>query len=161
MESTPPSITGGASNLLTAPNGSLNSDYVEQLRHVMAAPFRKKRVMNKSEFRVFRIVEDELRVLRGGYRILSQTCLGEILDSDDKAGFASINAKRVDVLIINPKGEPLAVFEYQGQGHYQNMAAARDAVKKEALRKAGVHYLEINEHHKPDEIRQMVRKVVK
>ncbi|WP_137113527.1 DUF2726 domain-containing protein [Mesorhizobium sp. GR13] len=157
----PPSAISDNIVALPTPNGNLNSDYVEQLRHVMAAPFRKKRVMNKSEFRVFRIVEEELRVVRGGHRILSQTCLGEILDSDDKAAFASINAKRVDILVIQPNGEPLAVFEYQGQGHYQNMAAARDAVKKEALRKAGVHYLEINEHHEPEEIRQMVRKVTR
>lgn len=144
----------------TKTNGSLNSDYVEQLRHVIGASFRKKRVMNKSEFRVFRIIEEEIQIARGGYRVLSQTCLGEILDSDDKVAFASINAKRVDVLVIQPNGEPLAVFEYQGAGHHQNMAAARDAVKKEALRKAGVHYLEVNPQHEPDEIRQMVRKII-
>lgn len=138
----------------------MNSDYVEQLRHVIGASFRTKRVMNKSEFRIFRIIEEELRTARG-FRILSQTCLGEILDSDDMAAFASINAKRVDVLVIKPNGEPLAVFEYQGAGHHQNMAAARDAVKKEALRKAGVHYLEVTEHHEPDEIRHMVRKVLR
>ena len=31
----------------------------------------------------------------------------------------------------------------QGHGHYQGTAAARDAVKKEALRKAGVRYIEV------------------
>ena len=34
-------------------------------------------------------------------------------------------------------------IEYQGHGHYQGTAAARDAVKKEALRKAGVRYIEV------------------
>ena len=36
-----------------------------------------------------------------------------------------------------------AAIEYQGHRHYQGTAAARDAVKKEALRKAGVRYIEV------------------
>src|SRR5215471_16926325 len=40
-------------------------------------------------------------------------------------------------------GWPLAAVEYQGNGHYRGTAAARDAVKKEALRKAGVRYIAV------------------
>jgi hypothetical protein len=37
-----------------------------------------------------------------------------------------------------------------GGGHYQGAAAARDAVKKEALRKAGVRYIEVTSEHGTD-----------
>jgi Protein of unknown function (DUF2726) len=56
---------------------------------------------------------------------------------------APINSKRVDLLIVSRRGEPIVAIEYQGHGHYQGTAAARDAVKKEALRKAGVRYIAV------------------
>lgn len=39
------------------------------------------------------------------------------------------------------------MIEYQGEGHHQSAAAARDAVKKEALRRAGVGYIEVTPQH--------------
>jgi hypothetical protein len=119
-------------------------DSANQLRFVMRAEFHKKKTMNKSEYQVFRTIEQEVRSINQGYRVFAQTSLGEIIGSDDGRAFNSINSKRVDILIIDPWGYPAAVFEYQGRGHYQGDAAARDAVKKEALRKAGVAYVEVS-----------------
>ncbi|MBX3598038.1 MAG: DUF2726 domain-containing protein [Rhizobiaceae bacterium] len=144
----------------TPATGSGIGDAANQLRHVMAASFHKKPVMNKSEYKIFKIVEEEVSGRKRGHRVFSQTALGEVISSDNKSAFASINSKRVDILVVQPNGEPFAVFEYQGHGHYQDMAAARDAVKKEALRKAGVHYIEIRHDHEQDEIRQMVRRIM-
>lgn len=45
-------------------------------------------------------------------------------------------------------------IEYQGSGHYQNDAAARGAVKREALRKAGVGYLEVFPNESVEQIRR-------
>ncbi len=119
-------------------------DSANQLRFVMRAKFHKKKTMNKSEYHVFRTIEREVHAMHRGYRVFAQTSLGEIIGSDDSHAFSSINSKRVDILIIDPWGYPAAVFEYQGRGHYQRDAAARDAVKKEALRKAGVAYVEVS-----------------
>ena len=55
-------------------------------------------------------------------------------------------------------------IEYQGGGHYKgaHATAARDAVKKEALRRAGIGYEEIVAgHHTPAELRRVVEKVVR
>jgi hypothetical protein len=134
-------------------------DSSDQLRHIMRANFYKKKIMSKAEYRVFRIVEAEILTLRNGCRVLSQTSLGEIIGSDDEKAFASINSKRVDILIIGPYGDPLAVVEYQGGGHHQNSAAARDAIKKEAFRRAGVHFVEVDEGHTPEEIAHLVRRL--
>ena len=57
--------------------------------------------------------------------------------------FRSINSKRLDFLIIDHSGLPALAVEYQGHGHYQNRAFMRDAVKREAVRKAKVKFLEI------------------
>jgi hypothetical protein len=134
-------------------------DSASQLRHVMAAAFYKKKVMSKAEYRVFRIVESEINALRNGCRVLSQTSLGEIVGSDNEKAFASINSKRVDILIMDRFGDPLAAVEYQGGGHHQGSAAARDAIKREALRKAGVQFFEVDENHTAEEIAVLVRKL--
>lgn len=134
-------------------------DPSNQLRHVMAASFYKKKVMSKAEYKVFRIVEVELRSQGGGYRVLSQTSLGEIIGSDNKKAFDSINSKRVDILIIGPYGEPVAAIEYQGGTHHQGFSAARDAIKREALRRAGVEFIEVLESHTPEEIAHLVRRL--
>jgi hypothetical protein len=134
-------------------------DSADQLRHVMAATFYKKKVMNKEEYRVFRVVEAEIQAQRNGCRVLSQASLGEIIGSDDRKAFDSVNSKRVDILIMGPYGDPIAAFEYQGAGHHQGTAAARDAIKREALRKAGVHFIEILDSHSNDEIAQLVRRI--
>jgi len=133
------------------------SEASKQLDAVMAAPFEKQRVLSPAEYRVFRIIENELSTAQRGYRIFGQTSLGEILRSPCPNAFSSINSKRADILVIDPYGWPVLVVEYQGSGHYQGTAAARDAIKKEALRKAGVRYLEVGESDSDNQIRSRVR----
>jgi hypothetical protein len=131
-------------------------DSSNQLRYVMQAEFAAKKVMSLAEYRVFKATEDEIRANYRGFRVFSQTSLGEILSSSDGRAFSSINSKRVDVLVLAPGGLPVVAIEFQGQGHYQGDAAARDAVKKEALRKAGVKYVEIFDNHSDADIRRLV-----
>jgi hypothetical protein len=131
-------------------------DPSNQLRFVMKATFAKKRVMGYSEYWVFRSVEAEVAKYRG-HRVFAQTSLGEILQTPDPRARKSVNSKRVDILVVAPSGYPVLVVEYHGGGHYQNNAAARDAVKKEALRKAHVEYLEVSSSHAPEEIASLVR----
>jgi len=120
------------------------TDVGQQLHAVMAASFEKRRVLSTSEYRVFAIIEGEIAAQRAGYRVFAQTSLGEILKSSNQDAFRSINSKRVDILVIDRSGWPFLAVEFQGGGHYQGTAAARDAVKKEALRKAGVKHMEFS-----------------
>ena len=133
------------------------ADPARQLHAVMAASFQKQRVLSGSEYRVFKIIEDEVAALGKGHRAFAQTCLGEILKSSDQNAFHSINSKRADILVIDAAGWPVLAVEYQGDGHYQNAAATRDAIKKEALRKAGVPYLEVCPTDSDEEIQSRVR----
>ena len=74
--------------------------------------------------------------------------------------YLAINSKRVDLLIIDAEFRPLHAVEFQGKGHHQGTAAARDAVKKEALRRAGIGYVEVVSGDTPAHVREMVRRLV-
>ena len=136
-------------------------DAADQLRTVMRAEFKAQRLLNKSEARLFRAVDRQVIEARPGWQVMAQVSLGEILKCEDKAAHACINSKRVDLLIVDDECKPLHAIEYQGGGHHQGTAAARDAVKKEALRRAGIGYVEVvGGEMSPAELRQVVEKLV-
>jgi Protein of unknown function (DUF2726) len=118
-------------------------DPTEQLRLVMGASFRKRRLLSRSEAYVLYAAERAVNAADLKWRVMAQVSLGEVLSSPDARAYSAINSKRVDLLIVSRNGDPIAAIEYQGHGHYQGTAAARDAVKREALRKAEVRYIEV------------------
>ena len=119
-------------------------DAADQLRLVMDAAFRQRPLLNKSEARLFREL-DKLVVARNPeWQVMAQVCVGEFVASDDVDAYLCINSKRVDLLLVDGDCRARHAIEYQGSGHHLgNDAAARDAVKKEALRKAGIGYDEV------------------
>lgn len=133
----------------------------EQLQLVMGASFTSKPVMRVHEYKVFQAVEREAAACRLGYRVFAQTCLGEVLTSPDPMAFRAINSKRTDVLVVDRRGHPVIAVEYQGSGHYQGTAAVRDAVKREALRKAGVEQIEILESHTAEDVANAIRSALR
>jgi hypothetical protein len=147
----------------TQPRGEVRAlppfDAAEQLRCVMAAKFEKRPLLNKAEAQVLAAAERAVGEIGEGWRVMAQVCLGEILGSPDEAAYRAINSKRVDLLVIARNGEPLAAIEYQGGGHHQGTAAARDAVKKEALRRAGVEYIEIKEGDRSADLNWAIAKL--
>ena len=119
------------------------TDPAHQLRLVMGASFKKRRLLSRAEARVLYAAERAVNVADLKWRVMAQVSLGEVLSSSDARAYSAINSKRVDLLIVSRNGDPIAAIEYQGHGHYQGTAAARDAVKREALRKAEVRYIEV------------------
>lgn len=131
-------------------------DAVDQLRIVMAAPFQKQRLLSVAEQDVFRVIDRHLAECGPGLRLMAQPSMGEFLFSADREGHACINAKRVDMLVVDTFNMPVVAIEHQGSGHFQNDAPARDAVKREALRRAGVELVEIFDYHTPVDIGRLV-----
>ena len=121
------------------------------MEFISKVDFEPRRLLNKSEYGILRILENIVREIGGGHRVMAQTSLGEIIaprsaSGSDKArdlAFRSINSKRLDFLVIDRSGMPALAVEYQGHGHYRNRSFMRDAVKREAVRKARIQYLEI------------------
>ncbi|MBS7668524.1 DUF2726 domain-containing protein [Croceicoccus gelatinilyticus] len=132
----------------------------EQLMRVMNASFKARPLLNKPERRLLGVIDQALAEHSPGWRTMGQVSLGEILYSPDKDAFWAINAKRVDLLIVDSDCRPLHAVEFQGTGHHSSAeTAARDAVKKEALRRAGIGYVEVVSGDTPAEVREMVRKL--
>lgn len=118
-------------------------DAADQLRIILASSFTIQPLLNKSETRVLHELDRIVNACNPAWRVMAQVSLGEILSSKDLQAYSCINAKRVDLLLVDGDCKPRLAIEYQGGSHHQGDAAARDAVKKEALRRAGVGYLEV------------------
>jgi len=132
-----------------------------QLKVVMGANFAPRALLNKPERRLLSCIESVLTAECPGYRAMGQVSLGEILSSPEKDAYFAINAKRVDLLIVDPACRPVCAIEFQGTGHHVGPnAAARDAVKKEALRRAGLRMVEVVSGDTPSQVRQIVRRAV-
>ena len=131
-----------------------------QLKAVMRATFRRRALLNKPERRLLAVVDAALAHECPGWRAMGQVSLGEVLSSDDKDAYFAINAKRVDLLIVDADCQPVHAIEFQGTGHHlSDETAARDAAKREALRRAGIGYVEVKFGDTPSEVREMIRKL--
>ena len=136
-------------------------DAADQLRIVMGASFTPQPLLNKSEARLFKELDHAVISCNPGWQVMAQVSLGEILRSKDADAYSCINSKRVDLLLVDQDCQPRHAIEYQGGSHHQGTAAARDAVKKEALRRAGIGYHEVVAGHTtPSELRRLVEKLV-
>jgi hypothetical protein len=137
-------------------------DAADQLRLVMDAAFKPRPLLNKPEARLFREL-DKLVVARNPeWQVMAQVSVGEFVASDDADAYACINSKRVDLLLVDGDCRARHAIEYQGSGHRLGSdAAARDAVKKEALRKAGIGYDEVVAGKTtPSDLKRLVERVV-
>lgn len=136
-------------------------DAADQLRIVMGANFTIQPLLNKREARVFREVDRIVISLNPEWQVMAQVSVGEILRCQDVEAYRCINSKRIDLLIVDEECHPRHAIEYQGGAHYQGTAAARDAIKKEALRRAGIGYHEVVAGHTtPSDLRRLVEKLV-
>jgi hypothetical protein len=136
-------------------------DAAERLRCVMAAEFRSRALLNRPEAAVFKALDAAVIARNPGWQVMAQVSLGEFLASEDKDAYFAVNAKRVDFALMDPDARVRHAVEYQGSGHHQGSAAARDAVKKEALRKAGIGYHEVVAGHTtPAELKRLIEKLV-
>ena len=117
--------------------------YNDHAAAVVGQKFKPKRLMNRREYELYRLLERWVREKDGGYRLFAQVSLGEILQIEAYKAFRAINAKRCDFLIIDWRGLPVIVIEYQGRGHFQNHASERDAIKRTAVESAGIAFVEV------------------
>lgn len=133
----------------------------EQLKTVMRADFARRILLNRSEARCFRALDEMVRTRNSNWRVLAQVSVGEFLGSKDAVAYRAVNSKRVDLLLMDDACEARHAIEYQGAGHHQGSAAARDAVKREALRKAGIGYHEIVAGQTtPGELKRLIERLV-
>jgi hypothetical protein len=143
-------------------SGKAMKDFAaDQLKTVMNASFQSRALLNRPEGQVFKALDRIVIARNPEWQVMAQVSLGEFLASDDAEAYSCINSKRVDFALMDADCRVRHALEYQGSGHHQGSAAARDAVKKEALRKAGVGYHEIVAGHTtPAELKRLIEKLV-
>ena len=134
----------------------------DQLKTVSKASFTSRALLNKSEANVFKALDAVVIARNPRWQVMAQVSLGEFLASPDKDAYLAVNSKRVDFALMDENCRVVHALEYQGDGHHLGQsAAARDAVKKEALRKAGIGYHEVVAGHTtPSELRALVERWV-
>lgn len=131
----------------------------QQMHAISQVDFETVPLLNRSEARLLPALEAAVRKRGDGHRLMAQTSLGEILrpkaaglsDQQRDDAYFSINAKRLDFAVFNRFGYLVVAIEYQGHGHYHATSFMRDAVKREALRKAGVPFLELGAGITPED----------
>lgn len=144
------------------------ADPKEQLAAISRVGFETRRLLNREEVPVLRLLERTVREANAGYRVMAQTSLGEIIRPKPNSGteeelqlaFRSINSKRIDFGIFDRFGQLVVAVEYQGSGHYHETSFMRDAVKQEALRKAGVQVMAIEERFQAAEVLPRLRRAL-
>ena len=153
----------GGSNVQPMEDEAASADFAaDQLKVVSKAPFTSRSLLNRSEAKVFEALDKAVIARNPKWQVMAQVSLGEFLASPDKDAFLAVNSKRVDFALMDENCCVIHALEYQGSGHHAGpSAAARYAVKKEALRKAGIGYHEIVAGHTtPSELRALVEKLV-
>jgi len=156
-----PTVAKGPWGQDVAPPAPKPPDAANQLRIVMEATFTIQPLLNKSEARVFKELDRYVIACNPEWQVMAQVSLGEILRCKDAVAYSCINSKRVDLLLMDENCQPRHAIEYQGGAHHQQTAAARDAVKKEALRRAGIGYHEVvSGQTTPSELKRLVEKLV-
>jgi len=156
--------TNGTGPRFIQPGGSAKDCLsVDQLKTVMNADFRPRALLNRPEAQVFAALDAIVISRNPHWQVMAQVSLGEFLASDDADAYRCINSKRVDFALMDGDCQVRHALEYQGNGHHLagNGAAARDAVKREALRKAGIGYHEVVAGHTtPAELKRLIEKLV-
>lgn len=113
--------------------------------------WQKTKLMGASEFRVYLALEQIVARCSQGHRLFSQVGFGGFLavpttarnEKVARAAFYAVGRKRADFLIIDRRGFPVAVVEYQGHDHYQGNAHHRDHAKRIACQRAGIAFIEV------------------
>jgi hypothetical protein len=139
-----------------------------QMQYIAKIDFKRKRLLNAEEAKILPALERLVAASLPGYRVMAQTSLGELIQpetgkgarADQENARRSINSKRLDFAIIDRSGYLACAVEYNGTGHHQKAAFMRDAVKREAVRKSGAPYVEIEANTPLDEITRLVRQAL-
>ena len=163
-----PGRSGGQRKWRTPAGPGDVSDPARQIEHISKVEFQTVLLLNREELTVLAVLEPLIAERCDGYRLMAQTSLGEIIRPKPGSGskqdcdlaFRSINSKRLDFAIFDRSGRLVLALEYQGSGHYRETSFMRDAVKREALRKAGVPMLEVPVRFNPEELAGQVRRAL-
>lgn len=139
----------GLALLLAGQTNLFRSKADQQLKEVERAGFSPKPFMNKSELKLFRILEAWLAQNARDHHISAQATYGAFLGCADYSKWRLMSAKRADFVIFDRTGNVQLIVEFDGGGHFgstrQDAAniKSRDDQKNAAAAAAGIPLLRI------------------
>lgn len=136
------------------------ADGVDKLRTVSDARFSPLKLMSDNEAIVLREIETIITEIGQPWRVLAQVRLSRIIASSSFDAVSAIDGQQVALLIVDIDRAPIAAVEYQPLGQVRNDDAVRDAVKREALRRAGIAYIEVRASDQPGDLRADITALV-
>lgn len=143
-----PALTFSSKRLAARP------DEVTRLRNVTGARFLVKRLMSDNEAIVMREVEAIIDEIGQAWRVLAQVSLSQIIGSTNVDAVAAIDGQVAALMIVGSDRTPIAVVEYQSLGMARGDDVMRDAIKREALRRAGIAFIEVRASDEPGDLRR-------
>jgi hypothetical protein len=107
--------------------------------------------MGGSEYRIYQELQSILQDADARHFLFPQVACGAFLQPAPTPKHPSqaaearkvVGRKYVDYLLVDWRGIPCAVIEYQGADHYRSNAYDRDQAKRIACHKAGIAFIEI------------------
>jgi hypothetical protein len=123
------------------------------LRDVSDARFSAKRLLSDNEAIVLAEVESIIAGIGQAWRVLARVSLAQIVESTSAEAISAIDGQQAALVVVTGDRTPIAVVEYQPLGQVRSEDAVRDAVKREALRRAGVVYIEVRASDQPGDLR--------
>lgn len=131
-------------------------DSATALRLVSDAGFASRPLLSGREADVLAAVESIASEAGLGWRVVPQVRLVDILASSDADANAVIGDHRIDMLVVSAARMPVAAVDYQSMGQLRDDAALNDAVKREALRRADIPFIEIRANEPIDTLRSQL-----
>lgn len=135
-----------------------------QIKFISQCELHAIRPVNREAAPILYAIEDWIRTNAPKWRVSFEVAMGAFIktgyDPDDRVqdeAFSSYNSKRVDFLLIDEKGNPKLVVEYNGSGHdLAEDSSDRMFVKRLALQKARIPLIEIPQQMARPEIHRMM-----
>jgi Protein of unknown function (DUF2726) len=149
LDLTVPALTFGRKRVPAVPK----NEGLDRLRQVSEARFLTKRLMSDNEAVVLVELEAIIADLSEPWRVMPQVALTQIVGSNSDEATAAIEGQHLALLVVGGDRTPIAAVEYQPLGQIRSEDAVRDAVKREALRRSGIPYIEVRASDQPGDLR--------
>jgi hypothetical protein len=128
-------------------------DSVARLRIVSDTNFSLRRLLTEREAERLAEVEGILADLGVDWRVMPQVSLSDILAAEDETAWRALGGQRVAMVILAANQMSIAAVDYQPMGQVREEDAVLDAVRREALRRSGIEYIELRANDGSDMLR--------
>ena len=128
-------------------------DSVTRLRLVSDTNFSLRRLLTEREAERLAEVEGILADLEVDWRVMPQVSLSDILAAEDESAWRALGGQRVAMVILAANQMSIAAIDFQPMGQVREEDAVLDAVRREALRRSGIEYIEMRANDGSDMLR--------